>query len=95
MRGRAKRDGERRRMEIVTRLWMRASMKPMVCETPRERNEGERHGRDSPRTRSKKRGKRGRERERGRKKREKKRKERKRERKKEKEEGETTCLPVS
>lgn len=45
MRGRAKRDGERRRMEIVTRLWMRASMKPMVCETPRERNEGERHGR--------------------------------------------------
>lgn len=99
MRGRAKRDGERRRMEIVTRLWMRASMKPMVCETPRERNEGERHGRgptaEIAHARGPRREEKETERERGRKKREKKRKERKRERKKEKEEGETTCLPVS
>ena len=83
-------------MEIVTRLWMRASMKPMVCETPRERNEGERHGRGptaeiaharGPRREEKEREREGEKRE--------KRKERKREGKKEKEEGETTCLPVS
>lgn len=87
----------RRRMEIVTRLWMRASMKPMVCETPRERNEGEGDTAVAPtaeiahaRTRSKRRGKRKKKRER-----EKKRKERRGERKKGKEEGETTCLPVS
>lgn len=72
----------RRRMEIVTRLWMRASMKPMVCETPRERNEGEGDTAVAPtaeiahaRTRSKRRGKR-------------KKKKRKREKKERKERGE-------
>lgn len=81
-------------MEIVTRLWMRASMKPMVCETPRERNEGERHGRGSTAEIAHARGPRReeKERERGRKERKKERKEKGGE---EKEEGETTCLPVS
>ena len=78
VRGRARRDGERRRMEIVTRLWMRASMKPMVCETPRERNEGERHGRgptaEIAHARGPRREEKETERERGRKKREKKKK---------------------
>lgn len=65
----------RRRMEIVTRLWMRASMKPMVCETPRERNEGEGDTAVAPtaeiahaRTRSKRRGKRKKKKEKERKK---------------------------